>query len=73
VGEGYVQVGLRGYWPGDDVFAWQREHGIVDIRMHELRRRGIDDVVDKIVGILGSAPAGGPRTTLESARAVRVG
>jgi agmatinase len=57
VGERYVQVGLRGYWPGEDVFAWQREHGIVDIRMHELRRRGIDDVVDEIVGILGSAPA----------------
>ena len=25
--ERYVQIGLRGYWPGQEVFAWQREHG----------------------------------------------
>ena len=24
----YVQIGLRGYWPGAEEFAWQREHGI---------------------------------------------
>jgi agmatinase len=57
VGERYVQVGLRGYWPGEDVFAWQRERGIVDIRMHDVRRRGIDDVVEEAVRVLGSAPA----------------
>jgi agmatinase len=57
VGERYVQVGLRGHWPGEDVFAWQRERGIVDIRMHEVRRRGIGDVVEQVVRILGSAPA----------------
>jgi agmatinase len=57
VGERYVQVGLRGFWPGEDVFAWQREHGIVDIRMHDVRRRGIDDVVGEVLRILGAAPA----------------
>ena len=24
----YAQVGLRGYWPGEEEFAWQRERGI---------------------------------------------
>jgi agmatinase len=57
VGERYVQLGLRGFWPGDEVFAWQREHGIVDIRMHDVRRRGIDDVLEEIVQVVGSAPA----------------
>jgi agmatinase len=56
-GDRYVQVGLRGYWPGEEVFAWQREHGIVDIRMHDVRRRGIEDVVAEVVRIVGDAPA----------------
>ena len=24
----YVQIGLRGYWPGEAEFAWQAERGI---------------------------------------------
>jgi arginase family enzyme len=26
--ERYVQIGLRGYWPGEAEFAWQTERGI---------------------------------------------
>ena len=26
----YVQVGLRGYWPGEEEFAWQAERGIAE-------------------------------------------
>ena len=40
----YVQIGLRGYWPGEEEFAWQAERGIVSIFMHDVRelrhRRG---------------------------------
>ena len=30
----YVQIGLRGYWPGEAEFAWQREHGITSLFAH---------------------------------------
>ena len=52
----YVQLGLRGYWPGEDVFGWQRERGIRDVRAHEIEARGIDAVVDEAVAHL--APGG---------------
>jgi arginase family enzyme len=41
----YVQIGLRGYWPGDAEFAWQDERGITSFFMHDLRRLGIEEVV----------------------------
>ena len=41
----YVQIGLRGYWPGETEFAWQRERGITSLFMHDVRELGIRDVV----------------------------
>ena len=35
-GTRYAQVGLRGYWPGEEEFAWQRERGITALRMREV-------------------------------------
>ncbi len=52
----YVQIGLRGYWPGEPEFAWQREHGITALFMHDVRDRGIDAIVDETVGIVGDGP-----------------
>ena len=52
----YVQIGLRGYWPGEAEFAWQREHGITALFMHDVRERGIDAIVDETVGIIGDGP-----------------
>jgi agmatinase len=52
----YVQIGLRGYWPGDEVFAWQRAHGITSIFMHDLITRGIADVIADAVAIVGNGP-----------------
>ena len=40
----YVQIGLRGYWPGPAEFAWQAERGIASLFMHDVRDRGIRDV-----------------------------
>ena len=39
------QVGLRGYWPGEEEFAWQPEQGITRCSMRAGLERGIADVV----------------------------
>ena len=52
----YVQIGLRGYWPGEAEFAWQRERGITAFFMHDVRELGIDAVVERTVEIVGAGP-----------------
>ena len=52
----YVQIGLRGYWPGEETFAWQRDQGIRSIFMHDLIARGIADVIAEAVAIAGDGP-----------------
>lgn len=49
----YVQIGLRGYWPGEVEFGWQREQGITSLFMHEIRDRGIRAVIADAVEVLG--------------------
>ncbi len=48
-GRNFVQVGLRGYWPGPEVFAWMREQGMRWHRMREIEERGADAVVDDAI------------------------
>lgn len=52
----YVQIGLRGYWPGEKEFGWQHERGITSFFMHDVRDVGIRDVVSRAVGIVGDGP-----------------
>jgi agmatinase len=52
----YVQIGLRGYWPGEAEFAWQAERGIASLFMHDVRDRGIRDVVNVAIDIVGPGP-----------------
>lgn len=52
----YVQIGLRGYWPGEREFAWQAEHGITALFMHDVRDRGIGQVVAEAIAIVGDGP-----------------
>jgi agmatinase len=52
----YVQIGLRGYWPGPEVFDWQRRHGIVSHHMHDVRERGIRAVVADAIAAAGAGP-----------------
>jgi agmatinase len=52
----YVQIGLRGYWPGEKEFGWQRERGITSLFMHDVRDRGIGDVVNEAISVVGSGP-----------------
>ncbi|HUJ55876.1 MAG TPA: agmatinase [Gaiellaceae bacterium] len=53
----YVQIGLRGYWPGERELAWQAEQGIVSFFMHDVRDLGIDAVVERALAIVGDGPA----------------
>jgi agmatinase len=53
----YVQIGLRGYWPGERELAWQRAHGITSFFMHDVRELGIREVVERTAAIVGDAPA----------------
>jgi agmatinase len=52
----YVQIGLRGYWPGEAEFAWQRERGITSFFMHDVRDLGIREVVRRTVTAVGGDP-----------------
>ncbi len=52
----YVQIGLRGYWPGETEFAWQAERGIVSYFMHDVRDLGIREVVARTVERVGAGP-----------------
>ncbi|MGI8421288.1 MAG: agmatinase [Gaiellaceae bacterium] len=52
----YVQIGLRGYWPGEAEFAWQAERGITSFFMHDVRERGIRDVVTETIELIGPGP-----------------
>ncbi|MET0510277.1 MAG: agmatinase [Thermoleophilaceae bacterium] len=55
--ERYVQIGLRGYWPGEEVFAWQAERGITSFFMHDVRHSGIGAVMAAAIERVGPGPA----------------
>jgi agmatinase len=53
----YVQIGLRGYWPGEAEFAWQAERAITSFFMHDVRNLGIEEVVRRALERVGDGPA----------------
>jgi agmatinase len=46
-GDRFLQVGLRGYWPGPDVLDWMAEQGMNSFHMSEIVSRGLDAVLDQ--------------------------
>lgn len=52
----YAQIGLRGYWPGEEEFSWQAERGITSLFMHEIRDLGIREVIRRAVEAVGAGP-----------------
>ena len=48
-GRNFVQIGLRGYWPPPEVFAWMREQDMTWFLMQDVWERGISAVVDDAV------------------------
>jgi agmatinase len=49
LGRNFVQVGLRGYWPPPEVFAWMKEQGMRWHLMREIEERGAEAVVDDAI------------------------
>lgn len=44
-GRNFVQVGLRGYWPGPETMQWMADHGMRWHLMTEIEERGAEAVV----------------------------
>ena len=52
----YVQIGLRGYWPGPAEFGWQAERGITSILVDEVRRLGAAETAQRAIELAGGGP-----------------
>jgi agmatinase len=52
----YVQIGLRGYWPGEAEFSWQAAKGITSLFMHDVREHGIRSAAERASEIAGDGP-----------------
>ncbi len=48
-GRNFVQIGLRGYWPPADVFAWMRDQGMRWHAMEEIWQRGLSAVMSDAI------------------------
>ena len=46
-GDRFLQIGLRGYWPGPETLAWMAEQGMRSYEMTEIGVRGLDTVLDE--------------------------
>ncbi len=48
-GDRFIQVGLRGYWPGEEDQQWMRENGLRHFMMQEFWERGTKAVLEDLV------------------------
>ncbi|CTQ52472.1 Proclavaminate amidinohydrolase [Roseibium album] len=48
-GKNFIQVGLRGYYPGKESFEWMREQGFRYHTLAEIEDRGWPDVMEDII------------------------
>jgi agmatinase len=46
-GDRFLQLGLRGYWPGDETLSWMRDQGMRSYEMTEIHHRGLKAVLDE--------------------------
>jgi len=46
-GDRFLQVGLRGYWPGPEVLAWMAERRMRSFEMTEIVSRGLDECLSE--------------------------
>jgi agmatinase len=46
-GDRFLQLGLRGYWPGDETLNWMRDQGMRSYEMTEIHHRGMNAVLDE--------------------------
>ncbi len=58
LGKNFVQIGLRGYWPGEETFDWMKAQGMRWHLMDEIWERGIKAVIaDALTEALDGADA----------------
>jgi agmatinase len=50
-GDRFLQVGLRGYWPGPETLAWMADQRMRSYEMTEIGMRGLDTCLDEAFGI----------------------
>ena len=50
-GDRFLQIGLRGYWPGPDTLAWMAEQGMRSYEMSEIGSRGLGTCLAEAVAI----------------------
>lgn len=48
-GHNFIQVGLRGYWPGEEDQKWMRDNGLRHHPMQEIWERGAKEVMKDVV------------------------
>ena len=56
LGKNYIQVGLRGYWPGEEGFRWMRKHEFRYHTMAEIERDGWDMVMTRVLAEANDGP-----------------
>ncbi|MHB1534582.1 MAG: agmatinase [Acidimicrobiales bacterium] len=50
-GDRFLQIGLRGYWPGPETLAWMAGQAMRSFEMAEVVDRGLDDVLGEAMRI----------------------
>ncbi|MFL6137988.1 MAG: agmatinase [Frankiaceae bacterium] len=50
-GDRFLQIGLRGYWPGPETLSWMAAQGMRSYEMDEVVRRGLDACLDEAFAI----------------------
>ncbi len=50
-GDRFLQIGLRGYWPGPEVLQWMAEQGMRSYEMTEIVSRGLDECLSEAFAI----------------------
>jgi agmatinase len=50
-GDRFLQIGLRGYWPGPETLAWMAEEGFRSYEMTEVVTRGLDACLSEAFAI----------------------
>jgi agmatinase len=46
-GDRFLQLGLRGYWPGPEILDWMADRHMNSFHMSEIVERGLDNVLDE--------------------------
>ena len=50
-GDRFLQIGLRGYWPGPETLGWMAAQGMRSYEMTEIVARGLDDCLTEAFAI----------------------